>query len=100
MTTGKELKPVTIDGVSCRHFFFTQSPGMELELWLENTEQAILAAPTDRDLSLAAGPTEFHRRVLGLEFERASGWVAAFTFQPAAGSTKIELEPAGAGRNK
>jgi hypothetical protein len=98
VTTGKELKPVTIDGVSCRHFFFTQSPGMELELWLENTEQALPRRLIVTYRLLPGQPNfiaEFSDWNLNAHLADA-----AFTFQPAAGSTKIELEPAGAGRNK
>src|SRR5579872_3675838 len=34
VTTGKVVNTVTIDGVPCQHLFFTQAPGIELELWL------------------------------------------------------------------
>ena len=41
ITAGHEVDSATIDGVPCRHLVFTQPPGIQLELWLEKTDQAL-----------------------------------------------------------
>ncbi len=41
INAGHQVNMVTIDGVPCRHLVFTQPPGIELELWLEDNEQAL-----------------------------------------------------------
>ncbi len=41
VTSGKEVDTVKIDGTPCRHLFFTQSGGTELELWVENNDRAL-----------------------------------------------------------
>ena len=30
-----------IDGMPCRHLLFTQSPGIEIELWVEGNDRAL-----------------------------------------------------------
>ena len=41
VTSGGQVGKATIDGTPCRHFFFIQSPDLELELWLEDNERAL-----------------------------------------------------------
>jgi len=41
VTSGREVNTVTIDGVPVRHLLFVQPPGIELELWLDKTDQAL-----------------------------------------------------------
>ena len=41
VTSGKEVNTVTIDGVLCRHLLLTESPGVEIELWVEKNDQAL-----------------------------------------------------------
>jgi len=41
VTSGREINTVTIDGTPCRHLLFTQSPGIELELWVEKNDRAL-----------------------------------------------------------
>jgi hypothetical protein len=41
ITSGRIIKTVTIDGAPYDHLFFFQPPGIELELWLPKTEQAV-----------------------------------------------------------
>jgi hypothetical protein len=41
VTAGRQVNLVTIDGVPCRHLVFSQPPGIELELWLENNDKAL-----------------------------------------------------------
>ncbi len=88
ITSGSQVTTVTIDGVPCRHFLFTQSPGVEIELWVEKNERALprrlvatwrsepgqpsfIAEMSDWDLSIH--PSD-----------------ADFTFQPPEGAVKSE----------
>lgn len=41
VTSGKEVGTAVIDGVPCRHLLFTQSHGIELELWVEKNERSL-----------------------------------------------------------
>jgi hypothetical protein len=42
ITSGGKVGTSTIDGVRCNHFFFNQAADdLELELWLEDNEQAL-----------------------------------------------------------
>lgn len=41
VTAGRQVNIVTIDGVPCRHLVFSQPPGIELELWLEDNDKAL-----------------------------------------------------------
>ncbi|HMD66268.1 MAG TPA: DUF2092 domain-containing protein [Stellaceae bacterium] len=41
VTSGRVVNTVTIDGTAYDHLFFSQPPGVELELWLPKTEQAL-----------------------------------------------------------
>ncbi len=40
-TKGREVNTVTIDGAPFRHLVYSQPSGTQLELWLENNEQAL-----------------------------------------------------------
>jgi hypothetical protein len=39
--TGTVVDTVPIGGIPCRHLFLTQPPGLELELWIEDSERAL-----------------------------------------------------------
>jgi hypothetical protein len=41
VTAGRVVNTVTIDGVPCDHLFFSQPPGIELELWLEKNDRSL-----------------------------------------------------------
>jgi hypothetical protein len=98
---GWQVGTAKIDGVECRHLFFTQRGGVELELWVDKNEAA-----TPRRLivtyRLLPGQPSFVA-----EF---ANWDAAvhpsdseFTFQPPAGAKEIALSQAavpGIARNK
>ena len=43
VTTGSEVDTLTIDGAPYRHLFFTQPPGIELELWVSKNDQSLPA---------------------------------------------------------
>ncbi len=42
VTAGGPVGTVTVDGVKCSHLFFIQPPDLDLELWVEENEQALL----------------------------------------------------------
>jgi hypothetical protein len=91
IVSGDQVGTATIDGTPCRHFFFSQLPDLDLELWLEDNERALprriyityrtlpgrpnfVAELSDWNFSIQPGDTEF-------------------VFAPAAGMTKVELKP-------
>jgi hypothetical protein len=41
IVSGGQVGTATIGGVQCRHFFFNQMPDQEVELWLEDNDQAL-----------------------------------------------------------
>src|SRR6266436_4811768 len=41
VTSGRVVNMVTIDGAPYDHLFFSQPPGIELEVWLAKNEQAV-----------------------------------------------------------
>jgi hypothetical protein len=41
VTTGGQVGTAMIDGVNCRHFYFVQSPDLNMELWLEDNDRAL-----------------------------------------------------------
>jgi hypothetical protein len=41
VTTGGPVGTAMIDGVRCRHFYFVQSPDLNMELWLEDNDRAL-----------------------------------------------------------
>ncbi len=98
VTTGKEINTVMIDGVPCRHLFFTQPPGIELELWVDKTPQA-LPRRLIVTYRLLPGQPEF---VAEFSDWNVTAHLAnsEFAFQPPAGMTKVELKAATAGGNK
>jgi len=89
ITSGGQVGMATIDGVPCRHFFFVQSPDLDLELWLEDNEQSLPRRVFVTYRSLPGHPTFL---------AELSDWDLAihpadadFVFQPPAGVTKVEL---------
>jgi len=98
VTSGRELDPVTIDGKPARHLFFSQAGGVDLEVWLDKTEQA-----TPRRLivtyRLLPGQPSFIAEFSDWSFS-AHPADAEFVFQPPAGATQVELEAAEKKGNK
>ena len=88
VTAGRELNAVTIDGVPCRHFVFSQPPGLQLELWLE-TERALPRRLIVIDNSLPNRPnfvaelSDWNLNVHTADSE--------FAFAPPAGAKQIEF---------
>ena len=93
VTTGHEVGTVTIDGKPARHLFFTQPPGIELELWVDKDEKA-LPLRLIATYRLLHGQPSFVAQFSDWNFN-VHPTDADFTFQPPAGATKVELTAAG-----
>ena len=91
ITSGGKVGTSTIDGVRCNHFFFDQAADdLELELWLEDNEQALPRRFVVTYRSLPGRP---------IFIAELSGWDYSiqppdsdFVFQPPAGVTQVELK--------
>jgi hypothetical protein len=92
VTSGRELDPVTIDGKPARHLFFSQAGGVDLEVWLDKTEQA---TPERLIVTyrLLPGQPSFIAEFSDWNFS-AHPADAEFVFQPPAGAKQVELEAA------
>jgi hypothetical protein len=90
VTSGRELDPVTIDGKAAQHLFFSQAGGIDLEVWLDKTEQA-----TPQRLivtyRLLPGQPSFIAVFSDWNFS-AHPSDAEFVFQPPAGAKQVELQ--------
>src|SRR5258708_33110307 len=97
VTSGREVDTVTIDGKPCRHLFFSQAGGIELEVWLDKTEQAVprRLIVTYR---LLPGQPHFIAEFSDWNFS-AQPSDTEFVFQPPAGAQEVALTP-GKGGNK
>ena len=89
ITSGGQVGTATIDGVACRHFFFVQSPDLELELWLEDNDRALPRRVFVTYRSLPGHPT-FLAELSDWDFSVKPA-DADFVFQPPAGVTQVEL---------
>jgi hypothetical protein len=97
--SGRVVGTVTIDGVPCLHLFFTQAPGLDLELWVEKTEQALPRRLIVTYRSIPGEPNFI---------ATFSDWNFSihppdsdFAFQPPPGATQVELKaPAAAAKPK
>jgi hypothetical protein len=102
VTSGREVNAVTIDGKPCRHLTFSQTGGIELEVWLDKTEQAVprRLIVTYR---LLPGQPNFIAEFSDWNLS-AHPSDAEFVFQPPAGAKEVELKQIEAapekGRNK
>ena len=89
ITSGKEVDTVKIDGTPCRHLFFTQSGGTEVELWVENNDRALPRRLIVTYRALPGQPNfiaELSDWNIG-----AKAADATFQFQPPPGATKVDL---------
>lgn len=91
VTSGKAVNTVTIDGSPYLHLFFSQPPGIELELWLEKNEQSLprRLIVTYRELP---GEPNFIALFSDWDFNIHPS-DADFTFQPPANAEQVELKP-------
>jgi hypothetical protein len=92
VTSGRVVNTVMIDGAPCLHLFFFQPPGIELELWLEKSEQALprRLIVTYRDLP---GQPNFIAEFSDWNFDIHPS-DADFAFQPPPGAEQVQLKPA------
>jgi hypothetical protein len=91
ITAGKEVGTATIDGVPCRHLLLTQPPGIQLELRLEKTDQALPRRLIVTYRSLPGQP---------IFIADMSDWNfsvhpsdADFVYEPPEGVERLELPP-------
>lgn len=92
VTTGSEVDTVTIDGAPYRHLFFTQPPGIELELWVSKNEQALPARLIVTHRLLPGQPNmiaEFSDWNFGTRHPDSE-----FVFQPPPGAIKGDMRAA------
>ena len=91
ITSGGKVGSSTIDGVRCNHFFFNQAADdLELELWLEDNEQALPRRFVVTYRSLPGRPI-FTAELSGWDFSIQPP-DSDFVFQPPAGVTQVELK--------
>jgi hypothetical protein len=91
VTSGRVVNTVTIDGAPYDHLFFSQPPGIELELWLPKTGQALPRRLIVTYRSLPGQPyfiAEFSDWNLNVHPSDAE-----FVFQPPADAAQVALKP-------
>jgi hypothetical protein len=90
VTSGRELDPVTIDGKAGRHLFFSKAGGIDLEVWLDKSDQA-----TPQRLivtyRLLPGQPSFIAEFSDWNFS-AHPSDSEFVFQAPAGAKQVELQ--------
>jgi hypothetical protein len=91
VTAGRVVGTVTIDGVPYDHLFFSQPPGIELELWLPKTGQAVPRRLIVTYRSLPGQPN-FIAEFSDWNFDIHPS-DAEFAFQPPAGAEQVALKP-------
>ena len=89
VTAGWQVGTSKVDGVECRHLFFSQRGGIDLELWVENNDAAIphRLIVTYR---LLPGQPEFIAEFANWD-TAVHPSEAEFTFRPPAGATNVGL---------
>jgi hypothetical protein len=90
VTSGGQVGTATIDGIPCRHFFFNQADDLELELWLEDNDQALPRRFVVTYRSLPGRPT-FIAELSDWDFSTRLP-DTAFVFQPPAGVVQVEMK--------
>lgn len=98
VTTGSDVGTAMIDGVPYRHLFFTQSPGIELELWLAKDQDA-LPKRLIVTYRLLPGQPNFIAEFSDWNF-KVHPADSEFVFQPPPGATRVELKSSGLEGNK
>jgi len=91
VTTGRVVNTVTIDGAPYDHLFFSQPPGIELELWLSKNEQSLPRRLIVTYRSLPGEPNfiaEFSDWNFNIHPSDAE-----FVFQPPADAVQVALKP-------
>jgi hypothetical protein len=91
VTEGTVVNTVTIDGIPCLHMFFSQPPGIELELWVEKNDQSLPRRLIVTYRTLPGQPNfvaEFSDWNFNVHPSEAN-----FAFQPPADATQVQLKP-------
>jgi hypothetical protein len=91
VTAGRVVNAVTIDGVPCDHLFFSQPPGIELELWLEKNDRSVPRRLIVTYRSLPGQPN-FIAEFADWNFTIHPS-DADFVFQPPADAVQAQLKP-------
>jgi hypothetical protein len=94
VTSGRLVDTVTIDGAPYDHLFFSQPPGIDLELWLSKNERALPSRLIVTYRSLPGEPN-FIALFSDWNFDIHPS-DAEFTFQPPAGAQEVALKPVAA----
>lgn len=89
VAAGREVNIVTIDGVPCRHLVFSQPPGIELELWLENNDKSLPRRLIVTYRSLPGAPN-FVAEMSDWNFA-IHPTDADFKFEPPPGAERLQL---------
>lgn len=90
VTSGGQVGTSTIDGMTCRHFFFVQaSEDLEWELWLEDNDRALPRRVIVTYRSLPGRPI-FIAELSNWDFSAPIA-DSAFAFEPPAGATQVEF---------
>ena len=94
VTTGSVVDTVTIDGTLYRHLFFTQPPGIDLELWVTADDKSLPRRLIVTYTNLPGSPSFI---ALFSDWNMAiQPSDADFQFTPPPGATKIDLPAAAA----
>ena len=91
VTAGEVVNTVAIDGVPCLHMFFSQPPGIELELWVEKNDQSLPRRLIVTYRSLPGEPN-FIATMSKWDFSVHPS-DADFAFQPPPGAVQVALKP-------
>ena len=91
VTAGEVVNTMTIDGIPCLHMFFSQPPGIELELWVEKNDQSLPRRLIVTYRSLPGEPN-FVATMSKWDFSVHPS-DADFAFQPPAGAAEVALKP-------
>jgi hypothetical protein len=94
VSSGRLVDTVMIDGAPYDHLFFSQPPGIDLELWLPKTGQAV---PRRLIVTYRAlpGQPNFIAEFSDWNFDIHPS-ESEFVFQPPAGTEQVALKPAAA----
>jgi hypothetical protein len=91
VTSGRLVDTVTIDGAPYDHLFFSQPPGIELELWVSKDEKSLPRRLVVTYRSLPGEPN-FIALFSDWNFD-IHPTDADFAFQPPAGAEQVALKP-------
>ncbi|CAH2602322.1 exported protein of unknown function [Rhodovastum atsumiense] len=89
VTAGSVIGGALVDGVPCQHLVLTQPPGIDIELWLEDNEQALPRRVIVTYRALAGAPrfiAEISDWQIGLRPPDAD-----FVFRVPAGATRVAI---------